>query len=161
LQILMMASGFVLLVICANVANLMLVRGLERRRQYALSRALGAPLSRVLRVPLVESLLLSLFGGVVGLAVAFATTRLILQLAFPSLPGRATVPVDPSPSMPVLLFAFVMSLATGIAFGITPAWMAARVDPIEALRSSGRATPRAGSASRKSLVVLQTALSLV
>jgi len=70
LQILMMASGFVLLVVCANIANLMLVRGLERRRQYALSRALGAPLSRVLRAPLVESLLLSLFGGVVGVAVA-------------------------------------------------------------------------------------------
>src|SRR5262249_18427492 len=86
LQILMMASGFVLLVVCANIANLMLVRGLERRRQYSLSRALGAPLSRVLRVPLVESLLLSLFGGVVGLAVAFATPRLILPLPFPPLP---------------------------------------------------------------------------
>jgi predicted permease len=161
LQILMVASGFVLLVVCANIANLMLVRGLERRRQYALSRALGAPVSRVLRAPLVESILLSLFGGGVGVAVAFATTRLILRLAFPSLPGYAAVPIAASPSLPVLLFAFITSLVTGVAFGITPAWMASRVDPIETLRGSSRATPRAGSLSRKSLVVLQTALSLV
>jgi predicted permease len=161
LQILMMASGFVLLVVCANIANLMLVRGLERRQQNSLSRALGAPVSRVVREPLLESLLLSLFGGVVGLAIAFAATRLILQLAFPSLPGHAGVPISASPSIPVLLFTFITSLATGVVFGITPAWMAARVDPIEALRGTSRATPRTGSLSRKLLVVMQTALSLV
>ena len=161
LQILMMASGFVLLVVCANVANLMLVRGLERRQQNSLSRALGAPVSRVVREPLLESILLSMFGGAVGVAIAFAATRLILQLAFPALPGQAGMPISASPSMPVLLFAFVVSLATGLIFGISPAWMAARVDPIEALRGSSRSTPRAGSFSRKSLVVLQTALSLV
>jgi predicted permease len=157
----MMASGFVLLVVCANIANLMLVRGLERRRQNSLARALGAPLSRVVREPLLESILLSLFGGVAGLAIAFAATRLILQLTFPALPGQDGIPISASPSLPVLLFAFVTSLLTGTAFAIAPAWMAARVDPVEALRGSGRATPRAGSLSRKSLVVLQTAVSLV
>jgi predicted permease len=161
LQILMMASGFVLLIVCANIANLMLVRGLERRRQTSLSVALGAPISRVVREPLLESILLSLFGGALGLAAAFAGTRLILQLAFPSLPGHAGVPISASPSMPVLLFAFLTSLLTGVAFGITPAWVAARVDPIEALRGSGRATRRAGSLSRKMLIAFQTALSLV
>ncbi len=161
LKILMIASGFVLLVVCANIANLMLVRGLERRRQNSLSLALGAPVWRVVREPLLESILLSLLGGAVGLAIAFSATRLILQLAFPALPGQAGVPISASPSMPVLLFAFATSLITGVAFGVTPAWMAARVDPIEALRGSGRATPRAASLSRKSLVVLQTALSLV
>jgi predicted permease len=115
----------------------------------------------VLRGPLLESLLLSLSGGVAGLAVAFATTRLILDLAFPSLPGHAAVPIVASPSIPVLLFAFATSLTTGVAFGLAPAWMAARADPVEALRGSNRATRRAGSLSRKSLVVLQTALSLV
>ena len=110
LQILMMVSGFVLLIVCANVANLMLVRGMERRRQTSLSMALGARASRVVRQPLTESILLSLFGGAAGLAIAFAGTRLILHFAFPSLPGFAGVPIDASPSMPVLLFAFVASL---------------------------------------------------
>src|SRR5205814_1658463 len=153
LQILMTVTGFVLLIVCANVANLMLVRGMERRRQTSLSLALGARASRVVREPLIESLLLSLFGGAAGMAIAFAGTRLILQFAFPSLPGFGGVPIDASPSMPVLLFAFVISLATGVAFGIGPAWMAVRVDPIEALRGAGRATPRAGLLPRKTLVV--------
>jgi predicted permease len=161
LQILMVASGFVLLVVCANIANLMLVRGMERRRQTSLSMALGAPLSRVVREPLLESIVLSLLGGAAGLALAFTATRMIVQLAFPSLPGLAGVAISASPSIPVLLFAFSISLITGVAFGIAPAWMAARVDPSEALRGSGRVITRAGSVSRKTLVVFQTALSLV
>ena len=161
LQILMMVTGFVLLIVCANVANLMLVRGMERRRQTSLSMALGARASRIVRQALTESILLSLFGGAAGLAIAFAGTRLILHFAFPSLPGFAGVPIDASPSMPVLLFAFVTSLATGVAFGIAPAWMATRVDPIEALRGASRSTARAGSLPRKTLVVVQAALSLV
>ena len=161
LLILMGVTGFVLLIVCANVANLMLVRGLDRRRQVSLSVALGARLSRVVRLPLIESLLLSLAGGVAGIAIAFAGTRLILQLAFPAMPGSAGIPIDASPSMPVLLFAFLTSLATGVVFGIAPAWMAVRVDPVEALRGSGRATTPAGSLSRRSLVVVQVALSLV
>jgi predicted permease len=161
LQILMMVSGFVLLIVCANVANLMLVRGMERRRQTSLSMALGARASRLVRQPLIESILLSLFGGAAGLGIAFAGTRLILNFAFPSVPGLAGVPIDASPSIPVLLFALVTSLATGIAFGIAPAWMATRVDPIEALRGANRSITRATSLPRKTLVVLQAALSLV
>ena len=161
LLILMGVTGFVLLIVCANVANLMLVRGMERRRQISLSVALGARVSRIVRLPLIESLLLSLAGGVAGIAIAFAGTRLILQLAFPAMPGSAGIPIDASPSMPVLLFAFLTSLATGVVFGIAPAWMAVRVHPVEALRGSGRATARAGSLSRKTLVVVQAALSLV
>ena len=94
LQILMMVSGFVLLIVCANVANLMLVRGMERRRQTSLSMALGARASRVVRQALTESILLSLFGGAAGLAIAFAGTRLILHFAFPSVPGMAGVPIE-------------------------------------------------------------------
>ncbi len=161
LKILMAVTGFVLLIVCANVANLMLVRGMERRRQTSLSMALGAEASRVVREPLIESILLSLFGGAAGMAVAFAGTRLILQFAFPALPGFAGVPIEASPSLPVLLFAFGISLATGVAFGMVPAWMAARVDPMEALRAGNRATGSAGLLPRKTLVVLQTALSLV
>ena len=161
LLILMMVSGFVLLIVCANVANLMLVRGMERRRQISLSVALGAQPSRILRQPLTESILLSLFGGAASLAIAFACTLLILHFAFPAFAGFASVPISPSPSKPVLLFAFVVSLVTGVAFGVGPAWMATRVDPIEALHGSSRSTAREGSLPRKTLVVVQAALSLV
>jgi len=161
LHILMWVSGFVLAIVCANVANLMLVRGMERRQQTSLSVALGARVSRLVKQALTESVILSLLGGAAGLAIAFAGTRLILHFAFSTLPGLAGVPISASPSMPVLLFAFAISLLTGIAFGIGPAWMAARVDPIEALRGVHRATKRSGSLPRKTLVVLQAALSLV
>jgi predicted permease len=161
LRILMMVSGFVLLIVCANVANLTIVRGMERRRETSLSLALGARASRVVRQALAESLLLSLVGGAAGLAIAFAGTRLILHLAFPALPGFGGVPIDASPSVPVLLFACLTSLVTGLAFGAVPAWMTTRVDPIEALRGAGRSTSRAGSFPTKTLVVCQVALSLV
>jgi predicted permease len=161
LQILMMVSGFVLLIVCANVANLMLVRGMERRQQTSLSMALGAGAARLMRQALTESLVLSILGGAAGLAIAFAGTRIILHFAFSTAPGFATVPISASPSMPVLLFAFAISLITGVAFGMAPAWMATRIDPIEALRGAHRSTRRAGSLPRKTLVVLQAALSLV
>ncbi len=139
----------------------MLVRGMERRRQTSLSMALGAQAPRLVRQALTESVLLSLLGGVAGLAIAFAGTRLILHFAFPTVGDTAGIPIDASPSMPVLLFAFVTSLLTGVALGIAPAWMATRADPIEALRGANRSTARAGSLPRKTLVVLQAALSLV
>jgi len=161
LQILMMVSGFVLLIVCANVANLMLVRGLERRRETSLSMALGARASRLVRQALTESILLSLLGGAAGLVSAFAGTVLILRFAFPSVNGMASVPISASPSMSVLLFAFGVSLITGIAFGSAPAWMQTRTDPIEALRGASRSTARVGSLPRKTLVVFQAALSLV
>jgi predicted permease len=161
LQVLMMVSGFVLLIVCANVANLMLVRGIERRQQTSLSIALGARPSRLVRQALTESIVLSLLGGAAGLAIAFAGTRLILHFAFFTMRGFAGIPISPSPSLPVLLFAFAISLVTGIAFGVAPAWMTARVDPIEALRGVNRSTNRSSTLPRKMLVVFQAALSLV
>ena len=158
LQILMMVSGFVLLIVCANVANLMLVRGMERRQQTSLSMALGARPARLLRQALTESFVLSLLGGAAGLGVAFAGTRLILHFAFQS---NTASPISASPSSPVLLFAFGISLLTGVAFGLAPAWMATHADPIEALRGAHRSTRQAGSLPRKTLVILQAALSLV
>jgi predicted permease len=161
LAILMMVSGFVLLIVCANVANLMLVRGMERRKQISLSMALGARPGRLVRQALAESILLGIAGGAAGLEVAFAGTHLILNLVFPRVSGLAGVPISASPSAPVLAFAVGVSLVTGIAFGLAPAWMTTRVDPIEALRGAGRSTVRAGSLPRKTLMIFQAALSLV
>ena len=120
LQILIVVSACVLLIVCANVANLMLVRGMQRRRQTSLSMALGAQASRLVRQALTESILLSLLGGAAGLVIAFAGTRLILYFAFPPVGGLAGVPISASPSISVLLFAFGVSLITGVAFGIPP-----------------------------------------
>jgi len=161
LQILMIASGLVLLIVCANVGNLMLVRGMERRPQTSLSMALGARPMRLVRQALTESLALSLFGGAAGVAAAFAGTNLILHSVFRTFAGMPGVPISAAPSMPVLGFAFAASLLTGVLFGIAPAWMTTRVDPIEALRGANRATRRSGSLPRKSLVTLQAALALV
>jgi predicted permease len=161
LEILMIVSAFVLLIVCANVANLMLVRGMERRREISVSMALGAQRRRLVSQALTESLLLSLAGGAAGLGIAFAGTSLILHLVFPRIAGLAGVPISASPSPPVLLFAFGVSLITGVAFGIAPAWMTTRVHPIEALRGASRSIARTGSLPRKTLVVFQAALSLV
>ena len=158
LQLLMAISGFVLLIVCANLANLMLVRGLARRRQTSVSVALGAGRWRLVRQTLTESLLLGLIGGAAGVAIAFAGTRTLLSAVFA---GAADVPISPTPDLPVLLFALAVSLATGLLFGIAPAWMANRADPLDALRGAGRSTEHTGSLPQRSLVILQASLSLV
>jgi predicted permease len=160
LRILMLAASFVLLIVCANVANLMLVRGMEQCRQTSLCMALGAQGPRMVRQTLTESILLSFVGGAAGLALAFVGTRLILEAAFPVRAGLGAVPIAASPSTPVLLFACAVSLLTGIAFGFGPAWIASRIDPADALHGAGRVTARTGSFSRRVLVVIQAALSL-
>ncbi len=160
LRILMLTTGFVLLIVCANVANLMLVRGMERRRQTSLCMALGAQGPRMVRQALTESVLVALVGGTAGLALAFMGTRVILDAAFPARAGLAAIPITASPSPPVLLFVSAVSLLTGIVFGFGPAWLATRIDPAEALHGAGRATARTGSLSRRALVIIQTALSL-
>jgi predicted permease len=108
-----------------------------------------------------ESVLLSLCGGVLGLAIALAGTHFIVDFAFPRVGEMAGVPIDVSPSMPILAFAFAVSFLTGIVFGIAAAWVSARVAPIEALRSAHRSTASTGSMPRRVLVVLQATLALV
>ncbi len=161
LEILMLVTALVLLIACANIANLLLVRAIQHRRQISLSMALGARPARLVRQTLTESLLLAISGGIAGLVVAFFSTHLILQFVFPRIPGLAAIPIDASPSLPVLLFAFGVSMLTGIGFGIVPAWLATRIDPIEALRGANRAIGDRATLPRQSLVVFQAALSLV
>jgi len=157
LRLLMWISGFVLLIACANVANLMLVRAASRRQHTSVQTALGAPRSRQIAQVLTESTVLALLGGVVGVVFAFGCTRLILRLAFQD----NHVAISAMPSLPVLGFTFVVALLTGILFGVAPAWMTANADPVEALRGAHRSTQHAAGWTQKSLVVTQTALSLV
>lgn len=157
LHLLMWISGFVLLIACANVANLMLVRATSRRQQTSVRTALGAPRWRQIVQVLTESTALAVFGGMVGVAFAFWGTRLILRLAFPN----EMVAISPAPSLPVLGFTFAISLLTGILFGVAPAWLTAHADPADALRGAHRSTSRGGGWTQKSLVIAQAALSLV
>ncbi|MBZ5522632.1 MAG: ABC transporter permease [Acidobacteriia bacterium] len=156
LRLLLLISGFVLLIACANLANLMLARATTRKQQTSVRAALGAPRSTLVRQALTESVVLAMMGGAAGIAVAFAGTRMILALAF----GNNYVPIHATPSLPVLGFAFGASLLTGILFGIAPAWMTARADPAEALRGANRSTGRNAAWGQKALVVAQAALSL-
>ena len=158
LRLLMAISGLVLLVACANIANLLLAKGATRRAQTSISMALGAARSRLIRQTLVESLLLGCAGGAVGIAVAYAGARTILSLAFPDSPQ---LPIHASPSLVVLGFALALSLLTGILFGIGPAWVTSHSDPAEALRGVNRSTQDRSSLPQKSLIVFQAALSLV
>jgi predicted permease len=158
LHLLMTISGLVLLVACANIANLLLARGATRKAETSIRMALGAARSILIRQMLAESVLLGFLGGLAGLVVAYAGTRMILSLAFPDSPR---LPIAASPSLPILLFAFLLSLATGIVFGIVPAWITSNSDPAEALRGVNRSTRDRASLPQKSLIVVQAALSLV
>jgi predicted permease len=158
LHLLMGISGLVLLVACANIANLLLAKGATRRAETSISMALGAARSRLIRQMLVESLLLGCAGGVVGIALAYAGARMILALAFPDSPN---LPIHATPSLVVLAFAFALSLLTGLVFGVVPAWITSHSDPAEALRGVNRSTKDRASLPQKSLIVFQAALSLV
>jgi macrolide transport system ATP-binding/permease protein len=158
LKLLMTISGLVLLIACANIANLLLVRGMARRAEMSVRTALGAMRGRIVRQLLTESVVLAGLSGLAGLIVAYAGTRMLLMMAFPGVQG---VPIDASPSGPVLLFACGLSLLTGIIFGVAPAWIAASANPADALRTGSRTTASGASLLQRGLVVLQAALSLV
>ena len=158
LRLLATIAALVLLIACANVANLLLARGAADRPQNALRLALGAPRARLIRQKLTESILLAVAGGAAGLYVAYAGTRMILLLAFR---GAHYIPISPSPSLPVLGFAFLLSLITGLVFGVAPAWIGSRSNCAEALRGAGRSTGDRSSVVQKPMIVLQIALSIV
>ncbi len=158
LKILFTVCSLVLLIACGNLANLMLARGMARRSQISLRLAIGASRARLVRQALTESVLLSIAGGAAGLFVAEGAGMLILQLAFHS---TALLGIDTSPSLPVLTFAFVLSLVTGALFGTAPAWFATTTSPVEALRGANRSTREASSTPQRALLILQAALSVV
>ena len=158
LRLLIAVTGLVLLVACANLANLQLARGAGRTGETAVRVALGASRARLIRLTLIESLVLAVIGGGAGLLVANELTGFLIHLAFSS---QANLPIDTTPSLPVLGFAFLLSLLTGVVFGIAPAWSGSRADPALALRGAGRSTGNRVTLAQKSLIVVQTALSMV
>jgi putative ABC transport system permease protein len=160
LRLLLGAVTFLLLIACANVANLQLARGTARSREMALRLSIGADRRRLLRQLLTESLLLSLAGGACGVLFALGATKAIVAL-MPEfyVPNEARVAIN----LPVLLFTLAVSLVTGIVFGLVPALQASRPDVTDALKESGRGAGAgsSGSRTRNLLVVAEVALSVV
>jgi len=158
LQILLSVCGLVLLIACANVANLLLTRAVARRPQTAIRLAIGASRRQIVAQALVESVLLAVGGCIAGLLVAVAAARLLLALAFPE---ASFLPIGTTPSPLVLGGSFALALLTGMIFGAAPAWFATRTDPADALRGSGRSTSDQSTFVRKALVIAQATLSIV
>ncbi len=158
LRILLAVCGLVLLIACANIANLLLARGSARNAQTAVRLALGASRRRLIRQWITESLVLAVAGGVAGLIVAFAGVKLIVALAFRH---AHYVPISAMPSLQVLGFAFGVALVTGLLFGTAPAWIASRANPATALHGANRTTRDRSSFWQKTLVIVQATLSVV
>jgi putative ABC transport system permease protein len=159
LLMMMGAVGLVLLIGCVNVANLLLARATARGREMAVRQALGAARMRLIRQLLAESLLLSLLGGIAGLAILFFTRKLLLEIIPATLPRINEISINST----VLLFALGVSVLAGAFFGLVPALQATRVDPIHVLRQEGRGSKgsRGQTLTLSALVVTEFALSLV
>jgi predicted permease len=160
LIVLMCMVGLVLLIACANVANLLIARGFMRQKEIAVRLSLGSSRRRLIRQLLVESLVLSGAGGILGLAVAFALTRGLLA-AVPT-QGRALL-VAASPDPRILAFTFALTVGTGIVFGLLPALRASRTDPWTTMKDTmgSIAGTRGSLFMRKGLVTAQVALSFL
>src|SRR5258706_151175 len=159
LFLLLGAVGLVLLIGCVNIANLQLARASARGREMALRQALGAARARLSRQFLTESLILSLLGGIAGIAILFGTRNFLLQLVPESLPRLNDISI----SWSVLVFALGASVLSGVVFGRVPAWHAGRLDLTHMLKVQGRGSTGSGeqARTRRVLVITEFALSLV
>ncbi len=151
------AVGAVLLIVCVNIANLLLSRSAARKRELAVRAAIGASASRLLRQMLTESLLFAFAGGALGIALAFALLRIIIANAPIDLPRANEIHIDSR----ALAAAVLLSIGSALLFGLLPAWRGARSDPQEGLRSNSRSNTesRQGGRLRSILVSLEVGLS--
>jgi hypothetical protein len=157
LLLLLGAVGFVLLIACVNVANLLLARAAVRSRELAIRLALGASVPRLLRQLLTESVLLAFAGGALGLGAAAWGTRALVHALPANLPRVDEIGID----LRVLLFTIVLSLLAGLLFGLVPALKAARPNLQDTLKEGGRGASNARHRAQGVFVVLQTAMALV
>jgi putative ABC transport system permease protein len=157
MTLLWLAAGLVLLIACANVANLMLARATSRQREVSIRAALGASRYRLIRQMLAESLTLAFAGAIAGVAVAIGGLQMMLPLLPANLPGRNAIGV----SVPTLLFTVAAAVVTGVLFGLSPALQAARASAAEALRQRSPAGAAGGKRLRGALVVFEIALSVM
>jgi predicted permease len=158
---LMAMVGIILLIACANLANLLLARAAAREREIAVRLSLGASRTRLVRQLLVECILLSVGGSALGGAVAYWLCDILPQWASS---GSSPIPLSLAPDASVLFFSTAMAMLTGVAFGLAPALQGTRVEPMLALKAGGRAAPAGGGTRwsfKQTLVALQVALSLV
>ncbi|HEY3990865.1 MAG TPA: ABC transporter permease [Acidobacteriaceae bacterium] len=158
LKLLMWAAAFVLLIVCANVANLLLVRATAEKQQQAVRIALGATRGQLVRQAMISSVLLALVGGAGAIAIAHAVANSVLRLAFR---GSDYVPVNGMPSLPVLGFAVLVALVTAVVCATIPAWMMSKTDPASALRGTSRTMKDSSSTAQRVLVITQAALSVM
>lgn len=157
LLVLLAAVGFLLLIACANVANLLLARSVARSREFAIRSALGASYARMLRQLLTESVLLSAVGGAFGLLLAYCVMKTLLEALAAALPRFGEVSLDSR----VLLFTLVLSLVTGVIFGLAPARKATRINLQEIIKQSGRGSSGFRHRLQGTFVVTEIALALV
>jgi predicted permease len=158
LRMLMFLSSVVLLIACANIANLMLARSMAQRTEIAVRMGLGATRRRIVRQILTESLILSTIGGAVGVGVAFLGSRAMLALAFPF---SSDMPALARPSFVELAFAFGISVLTGLLFAAGPAWVASGAQPADAARTVNSSSRDHASIPQRVLLIFQVALSMV
>jgi predicted permease len=159
LWVLMATTGIVLLIACANIANLLLARATARQKEIAVRLAIGATRGRIVSQLLVETLLLSTMGGVLGLALAFWADKILMTLYLPSNAGDLKISIVPD--LRILLFTFVVALLTGLIFGLVPAFQATKPDVGKTLKDQAGAVVGGSGGLRKILVVAQVALSLL